>query len=93
MDLFVVVVEVLRATGLVKRVLVSNLVFYAESTSTVMSGREVFGKRKIFIFFFFFFFFNDRSRMTDRNKELVPDSWSLAGENALTTGPFRHHVL
>ena len=92
MDLFVVVFEVLGATGLVKRVLVSNLVFYAESTSTVMLGREVFGKRKIFIFFIFIFL-NDRSRMTDRNKELVPDSWSLAGERALTTGPFRHHVL
>ena len=42
--------------GLVKRVLVSNLVFYAESTSTVISGREVFRKRKIFNLFLFFIF-------------------------------------
>ena len=27
----------------------------------------------------------DRSRMTDRNRELVPDSWSLVRERALTT--------
>ena len=24
--------------------------------------------------------------MADRNRELVPDNWSLAGERALTTG-------
>ena len=24
--------------------------------------------------------------MTDRNRELVPDNWSLVGERALTTG-------
>ena len=27
----------------------------------------------------------DRGRMTDRNRELVPDSWSLVRERALTT--------
>ena len=26
----------------------------------------------------------DRGRMTDRNRELVPDSWSLIRERALT---------
>ena len=25
-------------------------------------------------------------RMTDRNRELVPDSWSLVRESAMTTG-------
>ena len=28
----------------------------------------------------------DRSRMVDRNRELVPDNWSLVRERALTTG-------
>jgi len=27
----------------------------------------------------------DRSRMVDRNRELVPDNWSLVRERALTT--------
>ena len=28
----------------------------------------------------------DRGRMADRNRELVPDKWSLVREGALTTG-------
>ena len=28
----------------------------------------------------------DRNRMTDRNKELVPDSWSLVRERGLAAG-------
>ena len=28
----------------------------------------------------------DRGRMADRNRELLPDSWSLVRERALTTG-------
>ena len=28
----------------------------------------------------------DRDRMADRNRELVPDSWSLVRERVLTTG-------
>ena len=28
----------------------------------------------------------DRGRMADRNRELVPDNWSLVRERALTTG-------
>ena len=28
-----------------------------------------------------------RGRMTDRNRELVPDNWSLVRERAPTTGP------
>ena len=28
----------------------------------------------------------DRSRMADRNRELVPDSWSRVRERVLTTG-------
>ena len=29
---------------------------------------------------------DDRGRMTDRKRELVPDNWSLVRESALTTG-------
>jgi len=28
----------------------------------------------------------DRGRMADRNRELLPDSWNLVRERALTTG-------
>ena len=28
----------------------------------------------------------DRGRMADRNRELVPDNWSLVGERAMTAG-------
>ena len=28
----------------------------------------------------------DRGRMADRNRELLPDSWNLVKERALTTG-------
>ena len=44
---------------------------------------KVFEKRKVFKEDFKR---THRGRMTDRNRELVPDKWSLVRERALTTG-------
>ena len=46
---------------------------------------NVFEKRKVFNELFRFKR-NDRGKLMDRNRELVPESWSLVRERVLTTG-------